>query len=71
MARTFNKIAVIAVDAAPTRRGEINAAKAEIKRTIMARYGGDLIGPALVGVEVSDDDAARWLAGASIEELLA
>jgi hypothetical protein len=50
---------------------EIEAARAAIRRAVMARFGGDLCGPALVGVEVSDEDAVRYLNGATIDELLA
>jgi hypothetical protein len=48
---------------------EIETAKAEIRRAVMARFGGHF-GPALTGVEVSDEDARRYLDGATIEELL-
>jgi hypothetical protein len=48
---------------------EIETAKAEIRRTVMARFGGHF-GGALTGVEVSDDDARRYIGGATIDELL-
>jgi hypothetical protein len=49
---------------------QIADAKAAIKRAVMVRFGGDLLGPALVGVEVSDADAQRYLNGATIDDLL-
>jgi hypothetical protein len=49
---------------------EIETAKATITREVMAKFGGDLLGPALTGVEVSDEDAERFLKGATIAELL-
>lgn len=45
--------------------------RAEIKRNVMARFGGDLMGSALVSVDVTDDDVNRYRAGASIDDLLA
>lgn len=49
---------------------QIAEATAEIRRTVMARFGGDLLGPALASVEVSEEDAIRYLDGATIDELL-
>lgn len=65
-ARDAGIVNVISVDAEPTRQGEINAAKAQIKRSIRARY----IDLPIASIEVSDEDAERYLAGASIEDLL-
>jgi hypothetical protein len=48
---------------------EITDAIHEIKRAVMVRFGGG-VGGALVGVEVSEDDAVRFLDGATIDELL-
>ena len=50
---------------------QIEEARNAIKRGVMATFGGDLCGPALVGVDVTDADAIRYLNGATIEELLA
>lgn len=66
--------AVMAEDAksdkgVPTKP-DIEKAKKKIKREVMARFGGDLMGPALKGVEVSDEDAKRYLNGATIDDLL-
>jgi hypothetical protein len=58
---------VISVDAEPTRQGEINAAKAQIKLAVRARY----IDLPIASIEVSDEDAERYLDGATIDELLA
>jgi hypothetical protein len=51
-------------------REQIEEARKAIKRVVMIEFGGDLCGPALVGVDVSDEDATRYLDGATIEELL-
>jgi hypothetical protein len=48
---------------------DIAKAKAEIKRHVMAKFGGHM-GPALVSVDVSDMDAAAYLSGTPIERLL-
>lgn len=45
----------------------IAEAKAAIKRGVMARY----IDLPIVSIEVSDEDARRYIDGATIEELLA
>ena len=50
------------------RERDILQAKAAIKRGVMARFGGEL---PIVSIEVSDEDAQRYIDGASIEELLA
>ena len=36
----------------------------------MVQFGGDLLGPALSSVEVSDEDAKRYLGGATVADLL-
>jgi hypothetical protein len=48
-------------------REPIEAAKAAIKRGVMARY----IDLPIVSIEVSDEDARRYIDGASIAELIA
>lgn len=50
-------------------RGELEEARHTVARCVMLDYG-DLCGTALVSVEVTDQEAARYLAGATIEELL-
>jgi len=50
-------------------REQIEQARNEVKRAVMVRYGG-MLGPALVGVTVEDEDAIRYLDGATIEELM-
>ena len=49
------------------RERAIAEAKAAIKRGVMAKYG-DL---PIVSIEVSDEDAQRYIDGATIEELIA
>jgi hypothetical protein len=49
---------------------EVETAKDTIRREVMAKFGG-MLGPALTGVEVGDEDAIRFLGGATVEELLA
>jgi hypothetical protein len=66
-AREAGIVNVISVDAEPTRQGEINAAKAQIKLAVRARY----IDLPIVSIEVSDEDAIRYIEGATIDELLA
>jgi hypothetical protein len=48
---------------------QIEQARQEIKRAVMVRFGGHM-GPALVGVTVQDEDAIRYLDGATIDQLL-
>lgn len=50
---------------------DLARARREVKRAVMVRYGGEVIGPALVGVTVEDADCVRWLEGATLEELMA
>lgn len=52
-------------------REDIERARREVKRAVMVRYGGEVFGPALVGVTVEDADCVRWLEGATLEELMA
>ena len=47
---------------------EIRIAKARIRRAVMAKFGGEL---PIASIEVSDEDAVRYIKGASIDELLA
>lgn len=66
-ARAAGIVNVVAVDAGPTR-SEIVAAKQAIKRGVMARYGGYL---PIASIEVGDEEAIRYINGATIDELLA
>ena len=50
-------------------REALEEAKRSIKRQVMLTMG-DHFGTALVGVEVSDEDARRYLAGATLDDLL-
>jgi hypothetical protein len=47
-------------------REQIEAAKAAIKRGVMVKFG-DL---PITGITVTDEDATRYLGGATVEELL-
>ena len=51
--------------------GQVAEAKKAIARAVMAKFGGDLIGPAITGITVDDEDAIRYMNGATIEDLLA
>jgi hypothetical protein len=42
-------------------REQLESAKSTLRRAAMVAYGGDLLGTALVSVEVSDSDAVKLL----------